>query len=240
MHPERKVYSNVLAKPQRGHHHFAFGQNWASYAKLIKEPQIEEAKRGPAVPWQAEQISVFDLDPTQHGSFDNVYCWGVLHHTGDMWEALKKAAAMVAPGGLLVLALYRTTKSDEFWRRAKRWYAHASPTGQWLARACYLVVYRIAHMRSGQGSFRAFVANCKSRGMVLRHDVHDWLGGYPYETTLCPEVDRRLKALGFQAERIFAEPRIVRGLLGSGCDEYVYRLARSSTPQGTHDSKNSH
>ena len=267
--------------------HFAFGQNWASYAKLIKEPQIEEAERGlqklipaaelkdrsfidigcgsglhalaatrlgvgrilatdvdadsvattralltqhkPAVHWQAEQISVFDLDPTQHGSFDIVYCWGVLHHTGDMWEAVKKAAAMVAPGGLLALALYRTTKSDAFWRRAKRWYAHASPAGQWLARACYLVVYIALMLRSGR-SFRAFVANYKSRGMDFRHDVHDWLGGYPYETTLCPEVDRRLKALGFKAERIFAEPIIARGLLGSGCDEYVYRAWRVPAP----------
>ena len=34
-----------------------------------------------AVPWQAEQVSVFDLDPQRHGRFDVVYSWGVLHHT---------------------------------------------------------------------------------------------------------------------------------------------------------------
>ncbi|NGX99120.1 MAG: hypothetical protein G4V63_29140 [Candidatus Afipia apatlaquensis] len=26
--------------------HFAFGKNWASYSKLIDEPQIEQAKKG--------------------------------------------------------------------------------------------------------------------------------------------------------------------------------------------------
>ena len=61
------------------------------------------------------------------------------------------------------------------------------------------------------------------RGMDFYHNVHDWLGGYPYETTLAPEVDRKLTILGFKPERIFANPRITRGILGSGCDEYVYR-----------------
>ena len=60
------------------------------------------------------------------------------------------------------------------------------------------------------------------RGMDFHHDVHDWLGGYPYETALAPEVDAKLTALGFKAERVFAQP-MSRGLLGSGCDEYVYR-----------------
>ena len=262
---------------------FAFGKNWASYAKLIDEPQIEEAQKGlskliPAeglkgrsfldigcgsglhalaaarlgvsrilatdidadsiattkavlsahklnVPWQAEQISVFDLDPARQGRFDIVYSWGVLHHTGDMWEATKKAAALVAPAGLLVVALYRTTRLDAFWKREKRWYAHASPLGQRFARACFLAAYRLAHIRARQGSFRKFLTNYKSaRGMDFYHNVHDWLGGYPYEATLAPEVDSKLTTLGFKAERVFAEPVIASGTFGSRCDEYVYRL----------------
>ena len=145
-----------------------------------------------SVPWQAKEVSVFDLDPARHGQCDIVYSWGVLHHTGDMWEALKKAAAMVAPRGLLVVALYRTTKSDAFWKREKRWYAHASPLAQALARACYITAYRLALIRTRQ-RFRTFLANYKSaRGMDFYHDVHDWLGGYPYETALAPEIDDKL------------------------------------------------
>jgi len=178
------------------------------------------------IPWQADEISVFDLYPARQGTFDIVYSWGVLHHSGDMWAAVETASALVGPGGLFVFALYRTTSMDPFWKREKRWYSRASPFAQRLARGCFIAAYRVAHARSHQGRFGDFVANYRSaRGMDFYHDVHDWLGGYPYETALAAEVERRMTALGFEAERIFAQP-MTRGLLGSGCDEYVYRRQR--------------
>ena len=56
---------------------------------------------------------MFDLDPKRLGTFDIVYSWGVLHHTGtgSLWEAADKAIAMVAPGGLLAIALYHRTRT---------------------------------------------------------------------------------------------------------------------------------
>jgi 2-polyprenyl-3-methyl-5-hydroxy-6-metoxy-1,4-benzoquinol methylase len=177
-----------------------------------------------SVPWQSEQISVFDLDPTRHGTFDIVYSWGVLHHTGDMWAAVKKASQMVANGGLLAIALYRSTRFDSFWKAEKRWYAHTSPAAQRVARGLYIAAFRLARLR--QDMFRKTVAgNGSDRGMDFYHDVHDWLGGYPYETALCPELDAQLAALGFSRERVFAGP-MNRGLFGSSCDEYVYRLEK--------------
>ena len=59
--------------------------------------------------WSVENRSVFDLSPDKDGYFDIVHSWGVLHHTGDMDGALKSAAALVAPGGLFEIALYRKT-----------------------------------------------------------------------------------------------------------------------------------
>lgn len=264
--------------------HFAFGKNWASYSKLIDEPQIERAKQGllkliPAedfrgrsfldigcgsglhalaaaqlgasrivgvdidpdsvgttkavlterklnVSWQAENISVFDLDPKHQGTFDIVYSWGVLHHTGSMWEAVNKAAAMVAPNGLLAVAFYRTTHMDSFWKLEKKFYSDASPTIQDIIKSGYTTALRFHRMITGGEAFDDYVTNYKSnRGMDFHHDVHDWLGGYPYETTLAPEVEDRLTALGFKAERVFAHAK-TSGVLGSGCDEYVYRLVR--------------
>jgi len=53
------------------------------------------------------------------------------------------------------------------------------------------------------------------------HDVHDWLGGYPYESASPEEVTAHLDGLGLSLVRSFAEPSGGSGLLGSGCDEFV-------------------
>ena len=260
--------------------HFEFGRNWASYAKLIGDPEIAEATKGLlkllqptdlagrtfldigcgsglhalaasrlgvarimavdidpvsvettkavlssrdlSVPWRAEQISVFDLDPARLGTFDVVYSWGVLHHTGHLQQAIERAAAMVAPGGLLALALYRRTRADWFWVREKKWYTGASPKAQKIAQRAYCALYQLSCLRSGT-SYRAYVDTYRSaRGMDFVHDVHDWLGGYPYESILATELGPRLEALGFKPVRVFAGA-MTRGLLGSGCDEYVYK-----------------
>ena len=39
------------------------------------------------------------LPESLHRSFDIVYSWGVLHHTGHMLQAISAAAARVTPGG---------------------------------------------------------------------------------------------------------------------------------------------
>lgn len=180
-----------------------------------------------SVPWKAEQVSVFDLDPKRHGRFDIVYSWGVLHHTGDMNVAIEKAAGLVAPGGHLAIALYRRTRADGFWVREKRWYASASPGQQKAARGVYRAFMRLMYRLRGN-DFSAYVTNYKSsRGMDFEHDVHDWLGGYPYESILESELGPMLEGLGFAPVRVFAG-EITRGLLGSSCDEYVYLRTRDA------------
>lgn len=174
------------------------------------------------IPWRAETVSVFDLSPATQGQFDVVYSWGVLHHTGAMWEAVAKASAMVTPGGLFIFALYRTTHMDPFWVAEKCWYAKAPEPLQKLARGTFMGAFAAAYTLKG-GNFRRYVEGYKSaRGMSWSHDVHDWLGGYPYETALPHEVEALLRPLGFEKVREFARGKTV-GLFGSGCDEFVYR-----------------
>lgn len=182
------------------------------------------APQGPA--FHVAEVSVFDLHPDAMGTFDIVYSWGVLHHTGDMERAVRCAAAMVGTGGRFVFALYRRIWMDVFWRWEKRWYAHASPQAQRRARAIFVVLYRLGIAATGR-SFTRYVNDYRSnRGMDFYHDVHDWMGGWPYESILPAEVDRQMSALGFVAERV--QTRQGRwwgrdtGLFGSGCDEYVY------------------
>ena len=90
-----------------------------------------------------------------------------------------------------------------FWAREKRWYSRATPRVQGLARKLYVALLRLRFRLTGR-DFRAYVADYKSmRGMDFAHDVHDWLGGYPYESISAPEVEALMRRLGFEHVRSF-------------------------------------
>ncbi len=272
--------------------HFAFGENWASYAKQIGPEQIAEAEHSlrrllaeepltgkrfldigcgsglhslaalrlgarevlavdideksvtttrevleqhaPAARYSVKRMSVFELDPGIQGQFDVVYAWGVLHHTGDLDRALWSASRMVTPGGLFIFALYRKTLMCGLWKIEKRWYAHAKPAAQKTVRALYLYLYHAGLWLHGR-RFRDYVDNYRTRGMDFYHDVHDWLGGYPYESMSPQEVAAKMTKLGLTPLRSFVHlGRFGRwlgrnpGFLGSGCDEYVYARRRDT------------
>jgi SAM-dependent methyltransferase len=175
--------------------------------------------------WTIEQGSILDPDYVRKlGAFDVVYSWGVLHHTGAMHAALDAAAGLASPGGLFAFALYHRTRMCSVWRWEKRWYAGASPEGQRRARAIYVALLRTRFVFTGR-DFPSYVANYESaRGMDFEHDVHDWMGGYPYESILAPEVDALMRRLAFVRLRGMNSPATI-GFFGSGCDEYVYRRA---------------
>lgn len=173
--------------------------------------------------WKIDHGSALDeqfLD--RLGTFDVVYSWGVLHHTGAMIMALKLASGRVASNGLFAFALYRKTRLCGAWTREKHWYAAASPTGQRLARALFVGLLHLSFTLTGR-DFKTYVKNYQgTRGMDFYHDVHDWLGGYPYELIRPAEVSKLMPNLGFEHVRSVTRPYST-GLLGSGCDEFVYR-----------------
>jgi 2-polyprenyl-6-hydroxyphenyl methylase/3-demethylubiquinone-9 3-methyltransferase len=173
--------------------------------------------------WRVAQGSVLDSEYLSSlGTFDIVYSWGVLHHTGRMYDAIRNAAARVNSGGQFVVALYRKTRLCGFWTIEKRWYAGASPAAQRLAVTAFTGLQRLAFLLEGK-SFRDYVTNYASvRGMNYIHDVRDWVGGYPYESISPAEVDTFMKDLAFEHVRSFVKPYSV-GVFGSGCDEYVYK-----------------
>jgi 2-polyprenyl-6-hydroxyphenyl methylase/3-demethylubiquinone-9 3-methyltransferase len=74
--------------------------------------------------WTVGEGSALDRDYLESlGPFDVVYSWGVLHHTGKMWDALEAALLPVAPGGRLLIAIYNDTGKETIrWRRIKRIY----------------------------------------------------------------------------------------------------------------------
>jgi len=180
--------------------------------------------RAAGQPWSTRQASVFDLATDCPHQFDVVYSWGVLHHTGDMYRALRAATELVMPRGQFIFALYRRTPLCWLWKREKKWYAGASPVAQARARSVYVGMFRCAlSMTRGRRGFSTYVAAYgRQRGMDFYHDVHDWLGGWPYESISPARTERFMSSLGFSRVRAFTRGGFKLGLFGTGCDEYVY------------------
>jgi 2-polyprenyl-6-hydroxyphenyl methylase/3-demethylubiquinone-9 3-methyltransferase len=177
------------------------------------------------VGWSAEVRSVFDLDDQQR--YDIVYSWGVLHHTGSMWEALDKVSRLVADQGLLALALYARTRYCSFWQSEKKFCSSLPRPAQLGVAALHAVASVVAALARSQNPVREIKEYRANRGMSWWHDRIDWVGGYPYESASPDEVIRFLGDRSFTVEMLFGVPRKPpRGLLGSGCVEYVFRRAR--------------
>jgi 2-polyprenyl-6-hydroxyphenyl methylase/3-demethylubiquinone-9 3-methyltransferase len=177
--------------------------------------------RAPGGPWSVRTASVFELDPARDGGREVVHSWGVLHHTGDMWPAIDRAAALVAPGGRLVLALYRKTPLCGFWRVEKRFYSRAPAPVRAAMRGVFKAMILAGITATGRNPWRYVRTYGSARGMDFHHDVVDWLGGYPYESVAPEELSAFLAARGFEMERMRAKTPAVWGVLGTHCDEFV-------------------
>lgn len=184
------------------------------------------ARHAPGSDADVRLASVFDLNLSEHSGFDVVYSWGVLHHTGRMHDAMHRSAALVRSGGLFAFALYRKTWCCPLWTIEKRWYVHAGTSSRRMARNAYAALVRLGLVVNGR-TFDEYLREypARNRGMDFWHDVHDWLGGYPYESISPDVVDKLLRKWGFTSiargvrNDLFARS----GILGSGCDEYLYR-----------------
>ncbi len=173
--------------------------------------------------WVVEEGSALDPDYVKSlGQFDVVYSWGVLHHTGNMWRAMDIARMPVAPGGKLYIAIYNDTGSQSVrWRYIKQCY---NKLPNILRSPFALVVNLPKEVRTFSGALmsgrlreyaRHWIAPKTTRGMSRWHDMHDWVGGYPYEFAKPEEVYEFYRARGFSL------PKFKFGGVGLGCNEFV-------------------
>lgn len=163
--------------------------------------------------WQVEQGSVLDADYLAGlGRFDFVYSWGVLHHTGAMWQALENIAALVAPGGMLIVALYNDQGLlSRYWHLVKRLYA------SYRVLRLPLLAIHAPYLLGGPLVARSLSGRLAiDRGMSYWYDFKDWIGGYPFETARPEKVFRFFRQKGF----VLMELRTVGGRLG--CNEFVF------------------
>jgi len=149
-------------------------------------------KCGSPAHWTIEQASVLDdAYMKKLGTFDVVYSWGVLHHTGDQWKAIQNAALCMADTSKLFIALYAKEAYPDwpYWQNVKKRYNQIGALGKLYMEARYMWIYNLEQTWSNVLAFVKTVMNYKNgRGMALWSDVRDWLGGWPTEFSSVEEI----------------------------------------------------
>jgi len=178
--------------------------------------------------WAVEQGSVLDREYlTRLGQFDLVYSWGVLHHTGNMWQALNNVLNVVDQQGSIFIALYNEQRVySNIWKAIKKRYSKGviwrplilAGVGSFFAIRGFAADILVRH-RNPLNRYRHFQ---ESRGMSYLTDLIDWVGGYPFEVAKPDEVFHFFQSKGFELTRL----KTVGGALG--CNEFVFVKRRGT------------
>jgi 2-polyprenyl-3-methyl-5-hydroxy-6-metoxy-1,4-benzoquinol methylase len=154
--------------------------------------------------WIIEEGSVLDKKFLQSlGSFDIVYSWGVLHHTGSMWSAIENAASLVKRNGTFFIALYNDQgRKSRFWKKVKQFYC-SGVFGKTTI-SCIFIPYffSVALLSCVLKRENIFIEYKRNRGMSITHDWFDWIGGLPFEVATVEQVFKFLRDKGFQLNNI--------------------------------------
>jgi 2-polyprenyl-6-hydroxyphenyl methylase/3-demethylubiquinone-9 3-methyltransferase len=172
--------------------------------------------------WRVEAGSALDPSYTASlGTFDVVYSWGVLHHTGQMWTALEHAALPVRQGGTLSIAIYN---QQIYWTRFYTWLKRTYVRSPRAGRAVIAGGFVAGQALKGglkdvlllRNPLRRYREKRNDRGMSMVHDWIDWVGGYPFETAKPEQIFDFYQRRGFE----------LRGLRtcnnGVGCNEFTF------------------
>lgn len=176
--------------------------------------------------WVIESGSILDRGYLSIlGQFDVVYSWGVLHHTGAMWEALENIVSLVTSGGRIYIAIYNDQgRPSLMWKRIKKIYC-AAPSP--LRNAVLLLAFArlwgptiVRDLLNGQPSktWRHYGngQGGSGRGMSPWRDVVDWVGGYPFEVAKPEEIFNFYRDRGFRLDQL----QTCAG--GLGCNQFVF------------------
>lgn len=175
--------------------------------------------------WRVLEGSALDAGfLRQLGQFDVVYSWGVLHHTGAMWQAFENVVGNVTDGGTLFLSIYNDQGTpSRRWLKVKKLYNRLPAAGRHplvlacVIKLCWHSIIKDTLLRGRPlHSIRSYGG---ARGMSFWTDMVDWVGGYPFEVAKPEQVFDFFKRRGFSLEQLRTEG----GSLG--CNEFVFRKA---------------
>jgi 2-polyprenyl-3-methyl-5-hydroxy-6-metoxy-1,4-benzoquinol methylase len=168
--------------------------------------------------WKVEAGSILDTGYLkQLGQFDVVYSWGVLHHTGAMWQALENVIPLIAGEGKLFMAIYNDQGLKScYWYVVKKTYVK-HPLMRWP-----LVMLHMLYPFLPSLAFRFISGRLKGeRGMSFWHDIVDWVGGFPFEVASPEAIFDFYRARGFGLDNLRTTNR-------SGCNQFVFVKARQT------------
>lgn len=157
--------------------------------------------------WTIEEGSVLDAAYlTGLGQFDIIYSWGVLHHTGNLWQALENLVPLCAAQGMLALAVYNDQGgTSRRWRSVKKLYNKGLLPRTLIC--SFFIPYFVARGLwvdlLGRKSPLSRYRNYKNeRGMSRVRDWLDWLGGYPFEVARPEAIFDWYRKRGFNLVRL--------------------------------------
>ncbi|HYM79477.1 MAG TPA: class I SAM-dependent methyltransferase [Candidatus Dormibacteraeota bacterium] len=171
--------------------------------------------------WTIEQGSALDADYLKSlGQFDVVYSWGVLHHTGNMWQALQNVVSLVAPNGLLFISIYNHQPfMTPYWKVIKRIYNRLPRLGRFAMGVSFFLSFAtgflFVDLIRRRNPLRRWAGHDR-RGMSMYVDVHDWIGGYPFEVATPEEIFHFYRDRGFSLREL----KTCGGK--SGCNQFVF------------------
>ncbi len=146
--------------------------------------------------WLVQQGSVLDKAfLKQFSELDVVYSWGVLHHTGYMYQALENILPLVKKGGILFISIYNDQGgASRRWKWIKNKYnTTRSPlmrkvlTWYTLFRL-WLITFIKDFLSSGNPLKTWNHYGLNNRGMSAYYDLIDWVGGLSFEVATPEEI----------------------------------------------------
>lgn len=172
--------------------------------------------------WTVELGSILDKDfLKKFGQVDLVYSWGVLHHTGNMYEAFDNVAQLLNTNGKLFISIYNDQGDP-----SKRWYWIKKTYNQsnqiiklllifYTLFRCWTIRFIKDLLKTGN-FLTTWSTYSKNRGMSAWHDLIDWVGGYPFEVAKPEQV------FDFFKERNFNLQYLKTCAGGVGCNEFIF------------------
>jgi len=169
--------------------------------------------------WVIKQGSVLDTKFLfEIGTFDIVYSWGVLHHTGQMWQALENVVPFVRKGGKLFIAIYNDQGMfSQMWKKVKKFHVGLPSWIKPVYVFSIMMIFEIRHCLRKMLSRRKLERTQRKRGMNKYHDWVDWVGGWPFEVAKPEEIFEFYHRRGFQLEYL----KTAGG--GHGNNEFIFK-----------------